>query len=206
MVTLHLTFWGTARLPSVQDAPLYIPTRGARGLPEYDPTYIKLPEKEFLLWCSGLRIWCCCSCDKVRSFSSVSISSPRNFYMPRVWLKKKKKKLSERMFAKILTVVTKSGVSKAWPVGQFQPNSCGFFLYSILICIYFCCLGLHPQHLEVPRLGVQSELQHPAYTTVHSNARPLTHWARSGIEPATSWLLIRFISTAPWQELPQHFI
>ena len=28
-----------------------------------------------------------------------------------------------------------------------------------------CFLGLHLQHMEVPRLGVQSELQLPAYTT-----------------------------------------
>ena len=30
----------------------------------------------------------------------------------------------------------------------------------------FCILGLYPQHVEVPRLGVESELQPPAYTTV----------------------------------------
>ena len=33
----------------------------------------------------------------------------------------------------------------------------GFFL--------FCLLGPHPRHMEVPRLGVQSELQLLAYTT-----------------------------------------
>ena len=27
--------------------------------------------------------------------------------------------------------------------------------------IFFCFLGLHPQHIEVPRLGVESELQLP---------------------------------------------
>ena len=31
------------------------------------------------------------------------------------------------------------------------------------------------------------------YTTAHSNAESLTHWARSGIEPASSWSLDRFI-------------
>ena len=39
------------------------------------------------------------------------------------------------------------------------------------------------------------------YTTVHGNARSLTHWMRPGIEPATSWFLVRFVSTEPWQEL-----
>ena len=39
------------------------------------------------------------------------------------------------------------------------------------------------------------------YTTAHSNAGPLTHWVRPGIEPKTSWLLVRFVSTAPCREL-----
>ena len=30
---------------------------------------------------------------------------------------------------------------------------------------------------------------------------PLTHWARSGIEPVSSWLLDRFITTEPQREL-----
>ena len=36
----------------------------------------------------------------------------------------------------------------------------GFF--SVFVC--FCFLGPHPQHMEAPRRGVQSELQLPAYT------------------------------------------
>ena len=35
----------------------------------------------------------------------------------------------------------------------------------IYICI-FCFLGPHLQHMEVPRLGVESELRLLAYTTV----------------------------------------
>ena len=31
--------------------------------------------------------------------------------------------------------------------------------------MYVCLLGPHLQHMEVPRLGVKSELQLPAYTT-----------------------------------------
>ena len=34
-----------------------------------------------------------------------------------------------------------------------------------LFFFFFCFLGLHPQHMEIPRLGVKSELQLPAYTT-----------------------------------------
>ena len=45
------------------------------------------------------------------------------------------------------------------------------------------------------------------YTTAHSNTQSLTHWARPGIEPATSWFLVGFVSAAPWRELldPCHF-
>ena len=35
----------------------------------------------------------------------------------------------------------------------------------------------------------------------HSN-RSLTHWARPGIEPETSWFPVRFVSSAPRRELP----
>ena len=49
--------------------------------------------------------------------------------------------------------------------------------------------------------GIQSKSA--TYTTAHSNARSLTHWARPGIKPAFSWLLVRFISTEQRREL-QH--
>ena len=39
------------------------------------------------------------------------------------------------------------------------------------------------------------------YTTAHGNARSLTHWARPGIEPTTSWFLVRFVSAASRWEL-----
>ena len=39
------------------------------------------------------------------------------------------------------------------------------------------------------------------YTTARSNARSLTHLVRPGIEPETSWFLVRFISIVPWWEL-----
>ena len=38
----------------------------------------------------------------------------------------------------------------------------------------------------------------------HSNARSLTHWARPGIEPTSSWFLVGFVSAAPQWELPEH--
>ena len=41
--------------------------------------------------------------------------------------------------------------------------------------LYFGFLGPNVRHMEDPRLGVKSELQLPAYTTAHSNARSLIH-------------------------------
>jgi len=79
-------------------------------------------------------------------------------------------------------------------------------------------LGLHLWYMEVPRLGgVESELQLPAYTAatatwdlslicnLHYSSRqhrilnPLSE--AGGIEPATSWFLVRFVSTVPYREL-----
>ena len=66
-----------------------------------------------------------------------------------------------------------------------------------------------PWHMEVPRLGCSwSCSRQPTpepqprriraasatYTTAHSNARSLTHWARAGTEPATSWFLVGFVN------------
>ena len=59
---------------------------------------------------------------------------------------------------------------------------------------FFFSVGLHLWHTEVPRLGVKSELQLAACLChSHSNTRPLTYWARPGIEPTSSqtlcWIL-----------------
>ena len=84
----------------------------------------------------------------------------------------------------------------------------------------FVFLGPHLGHMELPRLGVESELQLPAYTqpqqcqiratsatytTAHSTAGALTHWSRPGIEPASSRILVRFVSAEPRWELRDFF-
>ena len=63
--------------------------------------------------------------------------------------------------------------------------------------------------MEVPRLGVSwscscqprpepqqlgIQASSATYTTAHGNARSLTHWARPGIEPTSSWLLVGFFN------------
>ena len=44
---------------------------------------------------------------------------------------------------------------------------------------------------------------HAAYTTAHGNDGSLTHWSRPGIEPSSSWIVVCFITTEPWQECPK---
>ena len=39
------------------------------------------------------------------------------------------------------------------------------------------------------------------YTTAHDNAGSLTHWARPGIEPMSSWILVGFVTAEPWWKL-----
>ena len=51
---------------------------------------------------------------------------------------------------------------------------------------FFCFLGPYPWHIEVPRLGVKSELQLPPHTTVYATSS--THWAGPGIELESWWM------------------
>jgi len=44
-----------------------------------------------------------------------------------------------------------------------------FFFFFFVFCLF---LGLHPRHMEVPRLGVESELLLPAYTTATAMPDP----------------------------------
>ena len=75
-------------------------------------------------------------------------------------------------------------------------------------CFFFFFLGLLPQHIEVPRLGVQLELQLPAYARAIATWDPsqvcdLHHSSRQcrilnplseAIKPASSWILVRFVN------------
>ena len=39
------------------------------------------------------------------------------------------------------------------------------------------------------------------YNTAHSKAGPLTLWARPGLEPASSWILVKIVTAELWREL-----
>ena len=66
--------------------------------------------------------------------------------------------------------------------------------------------------MDIPRLGVKSELQLPAYaratttpdlspsatyTKAQGNAGSLSHCAKPGVKPDTLWLLVEFVTTEP---------
>ena len=90
-----------------------------------------------------------------------------------------------------------------------------FFLFVfcfLFFCFFWCCfLGPHLQHMKVPRLGVPNRScshwptpQHhgtraasSTYTIAQGNTGSLTHWVRPGMEPASSWLLVSFVSAEP---------
>ena len=48
----------------------------------------------------------------------------------------------------------------------------GYTFLFVYIVLYFVFLGLHPQHMELPRLGVISELKLPTYTTATATRDP----------------------------------
>ena len=84
------------------------------------------------------------------------------------------------------------------PSWSFPPFYLGLFI------LFF--LEPHLQDMKVPRLGIKLELQLPAYTTAHGSARSLTHQGGPGIEPTSSWILVRFVAAEPWWERPVSFI
>ena len=51
-------------------------------------------------------------------------------------------------------------------------NQLLLLFFSSFFLIFFIFLGLHLWHIEAPRLGVQSELQPPAYTTATATPDP----------------------------------
>ena len=48
---------------------------------------------------------------------------------------------------------------------ETHPNILIFCLFVCFLFVCFCFLGPHPRHMEVPRLGVELELQLLAYIT-----------------------------------------
>ena len=122
--------------------------------------------------------------------------------------------------------VTSVEINVGFPL-QWIPSYCDSpdWLKSILTtftsvqpCLSFfflCFLGPHMQHMEVPRLGVESELQLPSYATAMPDPSHIFNiccslqqcwirnpWVRPGIKSTFSWIFVRFITCWTTQELP----
>ena len=73
-----------------------------------------------------------------------------------------------------------------------------FIIFKIIIFVF---LGPHPTAYGGSQasglIGAVADGLHHS----HSNAGSLTHGARPGIEPSTSWFLVGFVSTVPRWEL-----
>ena len=96
--------------------------------------------------------------------------------------------------------------------GGSTKRSAGF---CFVLFLFFVFLGLHPWHMEVPSLGVKSELQLPAYATATATPDPscvcdshhssqhqgIFNTQRPGIKPTSSWTLVGFVTTEPPREL-----
>ena len=63
-----------------------------------------------------------------------------------------------------------------WPVAAFAPklesNSCDSMKPNVFFFFFFVFLGPHPWQMDIPRLGVESELQLLAYTTTTATQDP----------------------------------
>ena len=93
------------------------------------------------------------------------------------WSKKKRKRQIETKRRKQL-MATKS-IKCQILRHLIIPNSEGIIFQQDCVCIsffLFLLLGPHLQYMEVPRLGVQRELQLPAYTTATATS-DLSHLA-----------------------------
>ena len=93
------------------------------------------------------------------------------------------------------------------------------FCPPLLTSFLFVFLGLHSWHMEVPRLGVESELQLPAYTTAIATQDPSCiwdlyhssqqHWILNPLSRARDQTYIimdtsQICSSVSQQELPAH--
>ena len=82
---------------------------------------------------------------------------------------------------------------------------------SLFFFFFFGFLGLHLWHMADPRLGSNQSCS-CCLCYSHNNVGskphlqpvrdPLTHWARPGIEPTTSWILFAFIALWAMRETP----
>ena len=124
--------------------------------------------------------------------------------------------LSEKQAA--LSVVVKQFSFRTLFIKEVIHSSECLHILTQSFCLFvflFCFLGSHLRHMEVPRLGVESELQLPVYTTatatwysscicdLHHNSQQ--YWILNPLIEArdwtaSSWILVGFVTAKPQQE------
>ena len=72
----------------------------------------------------------------------------------------------------------------------------GTFFCLLVFCLLRAAPVAHGRSQARTPIGAAAASLHQS----HSNARSLTHYTRPGIEPATSWFLVSFISAVPRRE------
>ena len=91
-----------------------------------------------------------------------------------------------------ITVSCKDYVLASIELSWHRPFVCLLFLlwgictFSFFSFLFFFFPGPHLQHMGVPRLRIESELQLLTYVAACGSARSLTPWSRPGFEPTSS--------------------
>ena len=80
-----------------------------------------------------------------------------------------------------------------------------FFMVMIIVVVpmlqmnklnlqYFFLFRATPVAYGSSQARGQIQAASETYATVHQNTRSLTYWDRPGIEPTSSWILVRFLT------------
>ena len=103
---------------------------------------------------------------------------------------------------------------------NIKPSLLYFILFYILLYFIFCLFRATPagyggSQARSQIRAVATSMSQPQqrqfratsaiYTTAHDNARSVTNWARSGIKPVSSWILVRFVSPEKTWEILFYF-
>ena len=101
----------------------------------------------------------------------------------------------------------------SWLQGTHRKLAYVCMYVCMYVCIFQLCtcslwkfpsLGLNRNYSGRPTLQPQPSQIWAAsatYTTAHSNTGSLTHWVRPWIEPASSWILVGFVTAEPQRKL-----
>ena len=97
-----------------------------------------------------------------------------------------------------------SSLLKYSQYGRYFLDLTGYH-YTLFVCLFVCLFKATLSANRISQARDQIRAMASSLCHSHSNARSLTHLVRPGIEPTSSWILVRFISTAPQQELCRYW-